>query len=336
MPKGQIKKLYIMQILEILRKYTDYDHKLKQNEIANYLQNEYGTNPERKAIARNIDNLKDMGYEIEYENGYYLAERTFEDSELRLMIDSILASRIIPSNQAKELITKLVDQSNIYFKQQEKYANNIDKMSHDKFNLLFLSIEVLSEAIAKKQKVEFFYNKYGPDKKLYHTSEEKHLINPYQIVAANGKYYLIGNVDKYDNVTHFRIEKISEIEIIDIPVKKEKNITELKAGLDLPKHMIEHVYMYSGKSSYVKFKTTEKGINEAIDWFGSDIEITKAKPDNITDLQAQQDYVVRVKVNENAMKYWAVQFGEQIEVIEPKELRLEIKKTLANISKKYI
>ena len=36
-----------------------------------------------------------------------------------------------------------------------------------------------------------------------------------------------------------------------------KQIPELKDGLNLPKHMAEHMYMFSGESIPVKLETTE-------------------------------------------------------------------------------
>ena len=62
----QPKKLMIMNILDILWKYTDEDHRLSQKEIADILKNEYDMKADRKAIRRNLMNLMDCGYEIEY------------------------------------------------------------------------------------------------------------------------------------------------------------------------------------------------------------------------------------------------------------------------------
>ena len=62
----QPKKLLILNILDILRKYTDEDHRLSQKEIADILKNEYDMKADRKAIRRNLLNLMDCGYDIEY------------------------------------------------------------------------------------------------------------------------------------------------------------------------------------------------------------------------------------------------------------------------------
>ena len=62
----QPKKLLILNILNILRKYTDEDHRLSQKEIADILKNEYDMKADRKAIRRNLLNLMECGYDIEY------------------------------------------------------------------------------------------------------------------------------------------------------------------------------------------------------------------------------------------------------------------------------
>ena len=325
MSSGQAKKLYILYILEILKKYSDDRHRLRQQDIIDIMKKDYDISCERKAVARNISDLQELGYDIETDGGYYLAERDFEDSELRLLIDSVLASKYIPAKQAKDLVDRLAGQSNIYFKKQVRHVSNIEKMEHTA-GQLFYTIEVLSQAIEDNRKVKFFYNRYDETKTLKKTSREKHLVNPYQIVVANGRYYLIGNIDKYDNSTHFRVEKISDVEITDMAVKPVREVEEFKNGLNLPKHMAEHIYMFSGKSQLVRLRVSESGINDVIDWLGSDIQITRESKDTL---------LVDVTANPQAMKYWAVQFGEKVEILLPETLREEVRELVAKIYNKY-
>lgn len=324
---GQIRKLYILYLLEILEKYTDVDHPLTQKELAEIMERDYGVACERKAITRNLGNLRDMGHDVVHleRKGYYLDSRTFEDGELRLLIDSVLASRHIPADKARELIEKLISQSNVYFRKQVRHVHNIERMDHGEGNYLFHTIEQLSKAIEDKRKVSFFYNRYGADKKLHHTTKSKQLVNPYQIVVANGKYYLIGNVDKYSNVTHFRVEKITETEVVDERVKPQNQVEELKDGLDLPSHMAEHLYMFSGKSSWITMRVDKKGINDVVDWLGRDIYIS----------EEDDCCIVRVKANEQSIGYWAVQFGSIVEVLEPESLRNQVRDRVCKIYEKY-
>ena len=60
------KKLLILNILDILKKYTDQEHRLSQKDIVDILRTEYGMVADRKSVKRNIQNLMDIGYEINF------------------------------------------------------------------------------------------------------------------------------------------------------------------------------------------------------------------------------------------------------------------------------
>ena len=103
MESFESKKLALLRILQILEYYSDADHQLKQEDIAKRLSSDYGIVIERKAIGRNLSLLKEAGVEIKStRNGCYLAERTFEDSELRLLIDGVLSSKYITAKHSKQ------------------------------------------------------------------------------------------------------------------------------------------------------------------------------------------------------------------------------------------
>jgi hypothetical protein len=55
---------------------------------------------ELKLVSRNIACLIEYGYEIETtkdnKKGYWLVNRDFDESELGLLVDSVLSSRYIP------------------------------------------------------------------------------------------------------------------------------------------------------------------------------------------------------------------------------------------------
>ena len=56
----QPKKMMIFDIYEILRKYSDANHRLSQKDIENYLETEYDMTVNRKSVKRNIMELIDM------------------------------------------------------------------------------------------------------------------------------------------------------------------------------------------------------------------------------------------------------------------------------------
>ena len=340
----QPKKMLIMNILDILRKYTDEEHRLSQREIMEILESEYDMKAERKSVKRNLMNLIDWGYNIEYsesvrvnKNGeeeilytdWYL-DRDFSDAELRLLIDSLLFSKHIPYSQCKELIEKIEGLSNRYFKSRVKHIRTMPINAADN-KQLFYTIEQLDRAISKGRQVSFYYNEYKTDKKMHprENAEGKpreYIVNPYQIAATNGRYYLICNYDKYDNVSNYRLDRITNIKVLDTPVKPTKQVKGLENGLNLPKHMAEHIYMFTGESAPVVFRAKKYLISEIIDWFGKDITFSDETEDEVT---------VRVTVNMEAMRKWALQYAMHVKVLGPEKMVELVKEDVARAAKMY-
>ena len=342
------KKMVIISILDILKRYTDVEHKLSQKQIAEILKEEYNTEVDRKTIKRNIMTLIEFGYEIEYSetvryikskdgikeessilSDFYLA-RDFSDSELRLLIDSLLFNRYLPKNQCKELIKKIENLSNDYFKARVRHIQHLSD-SLPRNNQIFYTLEVLDEAISKKRKVTFKYNEYGTDKKLHPRKnsegvERTYIINPYQIVAVNDKYYLICNVDKYDDLANYRIDRITDIEMMDEKVKPKEKVKGMEHGLDLQKHVTEHIYMFSGQSVRVTFRTKKYLLSEIFDWFGKDVIFSDETEDEVT---------CSAFVNETAMRKWALQYALHVRVLSPQNLVDGIKEDLKQAMDNY-
>lgn len=322
------KRTLILNILDILRRYSDAEHRLSQKNIIEILQREYDMTVERKSIRRNILNLMSCGYEIEYSESvrmvpnrktgemeesyiwsdFYLV-RDFTDSELRLLIDGLLFSKHIPYSQCRELVAKLEKLSNIYFSSRVKHIRSMpDTMPPNK--QLFYTIEIIDDAISQRKQVSFQYTSVGLDKKQHPRlnddgSVKKYTVSPYQIAAANGRYYLICCTDPHDNVSHYRLDRIEEIQLLDAPARRQNTVQGLEQGLNLPKHMAEHIYMFPGESAPVTFRMKKHILNDVFDWFGTDVTFSDESDDEVT---------ARVTINLRAMKLWAIQYGPYVRV----------------------
>lgn len=320
------KKMLNMLILEILRMYSDEEHSLTQQEIIKLLKQNYGMECDRRSVKNNVESLKEMGYDISMEKGYRLMSREFDDSELRILIDSVLFSKSISTKQAKGLIEKIRSIGSNFFNAKVSHVSNLPDIHRTKNKQAMYSLDTINDAISAKRKISFVYNEMGTDLKLHPKRQEPYIVNPYQIVANNSRFYLIGNYDKYDNVAHIRIDRMTDVRMLDEKAKPMKQIPELADGLNLPNHMAEHIYMFSGKSIPVKIKTTEDMLTQLTDWFGGDFRITEQNGDEVT---------VRVTCNEKAMRFWALQYGPYVEVLAPESLREQIKADIRLMDKKY-
>lgn len=321
------KKMLNILILDILEQYSDEDHHLTQQEIIRHLQAQYGMDCDRRSVKNNIDALKEIGYAIETNNkGAFLAGRKFDNAELRLLIDSVLFSKGISQKRAKELIEKLKEMGGRHFSAKVKHVCNLPELQHTDNKQTMYALDALNDAIDQRKKVSFTYNTYGTDMKLHPRRQEPYIVNPYQIVANNGRYYLIGNYDKYDNVSHYRIDRMTSVCMLEEKRKPVSQVTDFKNGFSLPKHMAEHIYMFSGKSVTVRMYAQKHLLDELVDWFGKDFKIRKETEENL---------LVEVKCNEAAMRFWALQHGPYVEVLEPAELRDEIRECVREMWKKY-
>ncbi len=260
------------------------------------------------------------------EKGYRLLSREFDDSELRILIDSVLFSKSISTKQAKGLIEKIRSLASNYFNVKVSYVSNLPELNRTINKQAMYSLDAINDAIADKKKISFIYNQIGTDFKLHPKREEPYIVNSYQIVANNGRFYLISNYDKYDNVAHFGIDKMTDVRVLDEKIKPMSKVPELEKGLNLPKYMAEHFYMFSGLSVSAKIKTTEDMMSELVDWFGTDFRIIEKDNDSIC---------IRVNCNQDALRYWALQYGPYAEIIEPEDLRNRLLSDINGMHKKY-
>jgi len=84
--------------------------------------------------------------------------------------------------------------------------------------------------------------------------------------------------------------------------------------------------MFSSDVIQVKFRAKRYIINDIIDFFGKESEIS-----DVTD----NDCIVRVRVSEEDMFKWAVQYSEHTAVISPVSLSVRVIEALKNAVNNY-
>lgn len=320
------KKMLNMLILDILREYSDSEHRLLQQDIIDLLKSNYGMDCERRAVKNNIVSLQEMGYDIVAKQGYYLNTRDFTDAELRLLIDSIFTSGAISDKDAHSLVKKLERYSNKYFKAHVSHIHSTSSGKNTDNPMVMDSIAIIDEAISKGRQISFSYLQYGIDFKLHPKRSHKYIVSPYQMISNRGKYYLIAKTEEYENLSHYRLDRIVNVEILKDKNKPIKSIHGYESGFNLKDYLAEHFYMYSGESIHIKLKTHENLMDNLIDGFGKDFRVVPEGEDEI---------IVSLKCNPDTFFYWAMQYGLNIEVLEPESMRERIQSACKEIEKKY-
>ncbi len=327
MPTLEPKKLALLRIWQILLKHSDYDHPLTQEDIIDYLYKEYGIEMERKAIGKNITNLRDAGIDVgSRRGGSYIDSRDFEDSELRLLIDGVLQSKHITAKHSKDLIEKLCGLSNKYFKSHVKNVYSVNDWSKTDNQALFYNIDVIDEAIANGKMVEYDYNKYGVDKKLHKSSFAR--LSPYQLILHNQRYYLMGYSSYWGNMTFHRLDRITNMRVSERPATPISEVEGYERGIDYKQIASTMPYMYTDTPERIEFIADERIVDQIVDWFGLDIKMS-AIPDNPGKVK------VDLFASPNAMEHWALQYLNYVEVTKPESLRERIKFSLLDALEKY-
>lgn len=327
MPSDSNKKLLILYVLKILQDYSDENHLLSQNDIASKISNLYGMTCERKSVATNIDSLIDFGYDIVKTNkGSYLAIREFEPSEIRFLVDAVFSSKILTSNQAKDLAIRLSKNLSIYKRKKYTYIYKSDEISRTNNKQLFYNIDIINEAIESNKQISFTYNYYGIDGKLTPRNKGRdYLVNPYFMVNNQGKYYLVCNYDYYDELGNYKIEQITNIKLLDSPIKPINKIKGCETNFDISKYINENVYMFSSKviNAKIRLKSGFDG-TYVHELFAN----AKIKKENET-------FYAYVNADEDSIIYWCIQYGDVVELVAPQETRNKIISELNSTLKKY-
>ena len=330
MPTIGGKKAAILCLLEILRRYSDIDHPLSMHQLIHYLHQNYGISAERKSVSRNISLLLEMGMDIstyeENHRGYFLREREFDNLELRILIDSVMTSRYIPESDAKRLIHKLESLGSIYFRHQVRHVHSLPSWPHQHNKAFFFNLDLISEAIDRSQKISFTYNQYGTDGRL-HPVRRNFIVSPYALIAANTQYYLVANYAKYDNLSHYRVDQITEITILPEENRPIRELPHCPDAIDIGKYAQEHFLMYGGAPERVVLKMDISCAGDVVDVFGANAQ-----------MQPLDETYMKVILNvaPEGIRYFIWQFGWHCEVLEPASLRETIWKDLQSIMEKYM
>lgn len=263
------KKAITICILRVLERYSDYDHPMRSGDIIRRVREDFGVDVSRNTVARSLSLLLELGYDnivtfADDKRGAYISERTFDDMELRVLIDSVLSSPYVPQKAVEDLVKKIAGLSNTYFQNKLPHVYSSHAWYHQRRNNLFYNLEIIEEAIRTKRQIAFRYNNVGIDGSLTPARESFDRVHPYAAVCANGQYYLIANYKDYDNIRHCRIDRITQIDLLDMPSRPITEIEGFASGLDIAEYAREHLFMFGGEPERVVFHVLKSGIGNEI------------------------------------------------------------------------
>ena len=318
------KKTSVLALLKILEENSDENHILTQPDLIGLLDTIYHLELDRRTLYKNIEMLQDFGYDIstysENGKGYYLRDRQFEPSQVNLLCNAIHSSTFIPSRASKELIDILLATQSKYFKNDYHSAIFMENKNKKENKQFFLNIDLLAEAIKNKKPITFHYMQYNLNKELVNKREELYIFSPYYMVYKDGKTFVIGKTHGHDNLSHYRVDKIKDIKNYDGRyIRHDRNE-------DPYEYTKSKIYMYQGDDIKVALRCDNSILDDIIDVFGKDIRLEK---------DGDKHFIAYVKSSKQGLIYLALQYINHMEVLDPKDVRDEVKKILKEAEKNY-
>ncbi len=315
-----LKRAKIEYILKFLREYSDSNHCVNSNDIIDYLT-QNGISCARKSVYDDIKALNKFGYDISRgqssNEGYFLAERRFETSEIRLMIDAVASAPFITEKKTRELTDKLLSLLSRY--QREGINPQFQNENRVKFSneQVYYVIDDLNRAIIEKRRVEFDYYKYSiVDNKPVLTKKKHFVISPYAMVWANDKYYLVGNYDKYDNLTNYRIDRIKMISITDSPARAFSEVCEYRDFFDKSDYVRKNMMMYNGDEIELELVCDNGLLDLMVDRFGDDAMIVNKMNNRF--------YIKTAVFDSEGLVDWLLPYCDRVKILSPASLKSKI------------
>ncbi len=323
--KQSNQKLKLLYLMKFFLEKTDEEHPATIADMTVYLA-KHDISAERKSLYDDVECLRLFGLDIVCEKRkqtfYYVASRDFELPELKLLVDSVQASKFITHKKSLELIEKLeglTSANNAGKLHRQVHLVNRTKTANEQ---IYYNVDKLHDAIAKGRQIKFRYFSWTVSKeKSYRKNGEKYIENPVALTFDDENYYLITYKEKYQSYVHYRVDKMESIEICDTPAEIPKK------DFDPALYTKKVFSMFAGEEKQLSLKCKNRLINVIIDRFGKDTHISKIDDDYFK-------AIMNIEVSPQFLG-WILSFGDEAEILEPSEVRKEISDLVNSIKKLY-
>lgn len=326
--KGENQKLKMLYLVKIFSEETDDNHCLTMPEIIGKLAS-YGVNADRKTIYQDIAELQKYGLDILTEQEgrnfyYYLGSRDFELAELKLLVDSVQSSKFINEKKSRELIKKIEslasrhDASQLH--RQVLIAGRVKAMNQS----IYYNVDKIHAAINSDRQIRFRYYDWNLEKKLQPRYDGKwYQLSPWALMWDDEMYYLVVYDAKHDKVTHYRVDKMKEIEILEEAREGKDAFREF----NIARYTNSLFGMYAGEETKVTLEAENDMVGVMIDRFGKDIIIVPIDEDHF-------QTTVTVAVSSHFFG-WIMSLDGNIRVVAPESVVEKMKNRLKELSAQY-
>ena len=228
-----------------------------------------------------------------------ISSRAFNKEEMQGFILAI--SKLIPLEKQNVMNQIICNEISNY--KQLKHGKAILKMNWD-----------LNQSILKQRKIELLYYKTTGEK-------VKRKVSPISVVFSEFYFYLIAFIDNktYDFPAFFRIDRIESFKLLDEMYSRtlfEKyNVGKMKNSIQI---------MYAGDLTKVKLRCKQSALEAVLD-----------RLPNAEILEENDKIILKVEIFGDGLVKWILSQGENVEILEPINLREKVIEEVSKIVNLY-
>ena len=330
-------KFYIF--IDILNKYSDENNPLSLDEINSYMLEKLSVRIDRRTAYAYIEDLKQLGIDVstfkENKQGYYIRNPKLEEYELKIILDCLSANKCITYKKTKEIQDKLYELNNIYVKYGLAKTMLLEDRSKSQNEEVFYNIDKIYKAIAEQKKIEFNYCEFTENRELVLRRNSLGKIrvykaNPISLVIKNDYYYLLLNMDKHNDLSFYRIDRIKNVTILEEDCKDKSLIKGCNKEFNPINYTNKVFKMYGGNDEYeIHLEILDIWIKHyIIDELGENVKF-KIK-DN-----GQTIAIFKAFYSEGLLN-WILSLGESVRVLKPEKVKKDLDNKINRIEGLYI
>lgn len=313
-----MQKAKMLRMMEIFRQETDSEHPITTQALCDRL-GELDISCDRKTLARDLSQLREMGFQVEtvrkgHSYAYYVEQREFSRAELKILMDAVQAATFIPSQQTDLLIQKLADLGGSY--RAELLKDNLVQFNIRKHTNadVFNSVEVIETALLKQVKVSFRYFKHNENReRIYQHDGERYVVEPISLIYDDDNYYLRCYNSARGGKRNYRIDRMEDVQLVDEQISD----SALVSAHELASYTTKTFKMYGGREVDAAIEFDDSLIDVIFDQFGEDVTMMRLD---------EKRLIAHVKVQVSRTFWgWLFQFPDRMRLLSPASLVQECK-----------
>jgi predicted DNA-binding transcriptional regulator YafY len=304
----------LLLLRSYLLEHTDERHGVSARQIIAHLELS-GYSADRRAIYADIALLRESGLDIRVRrtraNEYYVATRTFERAELRLLMDMIRASRVLSRERSEAMIDKLatlLSRHDASFLRRQGGAIGPHKAENER---AFHNAQQILPALEAGQKLSFLYCQFTAKKALQpRRGGERYIVSPCLLIYAEDHYYLIADHPSHEGLAHYRLDKMEEVRALEEPA------APADLSFDAAAYAKTVFSMAPAQQRWVHLRFDRALLGAMLDRFGADVPV---------ELLDEETYALFAPVRVSPPFFgWVFQFGGRVSILAPDDVREEM------------